>query len=113
MDNRFKVDCSVTALLLFFHDKDFKGKTTRSKAFEEFDKYRPAPFSDMWLNILLKQPAEKLIIALHTIRTHQEVRPSALGGVPPFRQNTFLTGTRMDKFCHGHWAILPHPSPCT
>jgi hypothetical protein len=56
MDNHFKVACLVVALLLFFHDKDFKGKTARGETFEECDKYRPAPLSDMWLNILLKQP---------------------------------------------------------
>jgi hypothetical protein len=92
MENKFKVACSVAALLMFFH---FKEKTIRGNAFEDCDTYRPAPLSDMWKNILLKQPAEKLSIALHTILTHQEVRLSALGGVPPFRQNTFLTGTLM------------------
>jgi hypothetical protein len=58
----------------------------------------------MWQHILLKQPVGKLSIALHTILTHQEVRPSSLGGVPCFRQNTFLTGTLIDKFRQGHWA---------
>jgi hypothetical protein len=57
----------------------------------------------MLQNVLIKQPAEKLSIALNTILTHQEVRPF-LGGVPPFRQNTFLSGTLMDKFCKGDWA---------
>jgi hypothetical protein len=47
---------------------------------------------------------EKLSIAQHVILAHQEVRPSALGGVPPFRQNMFLTCTLMDKFLQGHWA---------
>jgi hypothetical protein len=112
-DNRFKVACSVAALLLFFHDKDFKGKTARGKVFEECNKYRPAPLSDMWLNILLKQPAEKLSIALHMILTHQEVRHSALGGVPPSRQNTLLTCTLMDKFRQGHWACRAELPPTT
>jgi hypothetical protein len=53
MDNRFKVACSVDALLLFFHNKDFKVKTSRGKEFEECDKYRPAPLSDMWLMIFI------------------------------------------------------------
>jgi hypothetical protein len=82
MDNRFKVACSVDALFLFFHDKDFKGETARGEAFGECDKYRLAPLSDMWFNILLKQPAERLSIALQKILAHQEVKPSALGRVP-------------------------------
>jgi hypothetical protein len=89
---------------MFFHDKDFKGKTIMGDVFKDYDKYRPVPLSDMWQQILRKQPTEKLRIALHTILTHQEVRPSALGGVPHFRQNRFLTGTIMEKFCQGHWA---------
>jgi hypothetical protein len=62
----------------------------------------PAPLSDMWINILMKQPVEKLSIALHTILAHQEVRHSALGGVPPSRKNMFITGTLMDKFRQVH-----------
>jgi hypothetical protein len=103
-DNKFKVSCSVAALLMFLQDKDFKGNTTRGEAFQECDNCRPSPLSDMWQNILLKQPTEKLSKALHTILTHQEVRPSALGGVPPFHKNTLLTGTLMDNFCQGNWA---------
>jgi hypothetical protein len=103
-DNELKVACSVAALIMFFHYNDFKGKTSRGDAFEDCDKYRPAPLSDMWQNILLKRPAEKLSIAMHTILTHQEVCPSTLGGVPPFRKNTSLTGTLMDNFNQGHWA---------
>jgi hypothetical protein len=91
----------VAAVFLFFIDNDFKGKTTRGEAFKECNNYHPAPLSDMWHNILLKQPAGKLSIALYTILTHQEVRPSAWDGVTPFRQNTFLTGTLMDKFRQG------------
>jgi hypothetical protein len=83
-DNHFKVACKMAALLILFCDKDFKGKTAQGEAFEECDKYRPAPLSDMWLNIMLKQPAENLSIYLHTLLTHQEVRPSSLGSVPPF-----------------------------
>jgi hypothetical protein len=64
------VACSVAALLLLFHDKDFKVKIARGEVFEECDKYRPAPLLDMWLNILLKHPAERLILDLHTIITH-------------------------------------------
>jgi hypothetical protein len=100
-DNRFKVACSVVTLLFFFHDKDFKGKTAPGKSFEECGKYCPAPLLDMWINILLKYPAEKLSIALTTILIHQEVRPSAL--VLSIK-NTFLTGNLMDKFRQGHWA---------
>jgi hypothetical protein len=37
----------------------------------------------MWLNILFKQPVEKLSITLNTILTHQEVGLSALGSAPP------------------------------
>jgi hypothetical protein len=110
-DNTFKVACSVAALLLFFHDMDFKGKTTRGETFEECDKYHQAPLSYMWQNILLKQPAEKLSIALHTILTHQEVRPYALGGFRPFRQNTLLIGTLMDKFRQGNRACIAEPPP--
>jgi hypothetical protein len=33
-DKRFKVACSVAALLLLFREKDFKGKTARGDAFE-------------------------------------------------------------------------------
>jgi hypothetical protein len=110
-DNHFKVACLVATLLLLFHDKDFKGKKTRGKASEECNKYRPAPLSDMWLNILLKQAAEKLIIDLHTILTQQEVRPSAMGGVPSFLQSTFITGTLMDKFHQGHWACRAELPP--
>jgi hypothetical protein len=102
MDNHFKVASLVAVLLLFFHDKDDKGLTARGEAFKECDKYRPAPLSDMWLNILLKKPAEMMSIALHMILTHQEVRPSALGIVPSFWKNRFLTGTLMDKFRQGH-----------
>jgi hypothetical protein len=47
MDNHFKVACLVVALLLFFHDKDFKGKTAQGEAFKECNKYRPVPLSDM------------------------------------------------------------------
>jgi hypothetical protein len=110
-DTRFKVACSLAALLPFFHDKDFKGKTARGNAFEECDKYFPAPLSDMWLNTLLKHPAEKLSIVLTTILTHQEVRPSSLGGVPPFHQNIFLTGNLVDKFRQGHWTCRADTPP--
>jgi hypothetical protein len=89
---------------MFFHHKDSNGKTTRGDAFEECEKYRPSPLSGTWQKILLKQLAEKLIIALHTILNHQEVRPSALGDVPPFWQKMFLTGTLMEKFRQGNWA---------
>jgi hypothetical protein len=65
----------------------------------------------MWQNIMIKQPAEKISIALQTILTHQEVRPSALGGIPPFRQNMFLTGALMDKFRQGHWACQSELPP--
>jgi hypothetical protein len=109
--NKFKVACSVAALLMFFHDKYFKGKTTRGDVFEDCDKYRPGPLSYMWQNILLKQPAEKLSIDLHTILTHQEVRSSSLDGIPPFRQNTFLAGALIDKFRQGHWACRSEPPP--
>jgi hypothetical protein len=95
-DDRLKVACSVAALLRFFHNKDFKGKTAHGDEFEECDKYHPSPISNIWLNILLKHPAKKLSIALTTILTHQEVQPSALGGTPPsFRHNRFLTDTLM------------------
>jgi hypothetical protein len=86
-DNCFKVAYSVAALLLFFHDKDFKGKTALGDAFEEHGKYRPVPLSDMWFNILLKHPVKKIRIKLNKILTHQEVRPSALGGAPPLSGN--------------------------
>jgi hypothetical protein len=81
-ESRFRVACSVAAQLLFFHNKDFKGKTARGDAFQDSAKYRTAPQSDRWLAILLKQPTEKLSIALMTIVAHQEVRPSALGRIP-------------------------------
>jgi hypothetical protein len=55
-ENRFRVACSVESLILFFNNKDLKGKTARGDAFQERDKYRPAPLSERWLNILLKQP---------------------------------------------------------
>jgi hypothetical protein len=29
---------------------------------------------------------------------HQEARTSALGGIPPFQKNTFLSGKLMEKF---------------
>jgi hypothetical protein len=96
---------------VFFHDKDFKGKTSRGNAFEDCDKYRSSSLSDMLQNILIKQPAEKLSISLHTIITHQEVRPSALGGGPTFQKNTFLTRTLMDEFHQGHWACQSDPPP--
>jgi hypothetical protein len=73
-ETNFKVACSVAALLMFFHDKDFKGNTSRGDAFRDCDKYRPVPLSYMWQKILLKQPAEKQSIALHSILIHQEVR---------------------------------------
>jgi hypothetical protein len=65
----------------------------------------------MWLNILLKQPAEKLSIIVTTILTHQEVRPSDLGVVPPFQKNTFLAGTLMDKFRQVHWTCRAELPP--
>jgi hypothetical protein len=110
-ENKLKVACSVAALLMFFHDKDFKGNTSRGDAFKDCDKYHLALLSDMWQNILIKQPAENLSIALHNILINQEVRPSALGGVPSFWQNTFLTGTLMDKFLQGCWACRSDPPP--
>jgi hypothetical protein len=51
-----------------------------------------------------EKPEKTSSITLTTILTNQEVRPSTLGGVPPFRQNSLLVGTRMDKFRQGHWA---------
>jgi hypothetical protein len=42
-DNKFKVAYSVAALLMFFHDEDFKGKTSRGNAFEDCDNYCPPP----------------------------------------------------------------------
>jgi hypothetical protein len=55
IESRFRVACSEAAMLLFFHDKDFKVKTAGG-AFQDCDKYRPAPLSNMWLKILLKHP---------------------------------------------------------
>jgi hypothetical protein len=40
-DNTFKVACSVDALLMFFHDTDFKGKTSRGDTFQDCNKYHP------------------------------------------------------------------------
>jgi hypothetical protein len=32
MENHFRVACSVAALLLFFHDREFRGKTAKGDA---------------------------------------------------------------------------------
>jgi hypothetical protein len=85
MDNYFRVGCSVAALLLFFYDREFHGQTARGDTFLDSDNCRPAPLSDMWLNILLKQRSANLSITLTTILIYQEARMSALGGIPPFR----------------------------
>jgi hypothetical protein len=103
-DNHFKVSCSMVALLLFFHDPDFRGKTA---TFMDSDKYQPTPLSGMCINILLKQPAAKLSIALTTILNHQETRPLDLGGIPHFRQNTFLSGELMETYGRGTGPVEP------
>jgi hypothetical protein len=112
-DNKFKVAFSVAALLVFFYDKYFKVKIKQGRSVEGVRQVPPSTFVGHVKNILLKQPAGKLSIALHTILAHQEFRPSALGGVPPFRQNTFLTGTLMDKFHQENWACRSELPPTT
>jgi hypothetical protein len=122
-DNRFKVACSVAALLLFFHDKDFKGGTTRGEVFEKCDKYRPAPLSDMWLNILLKH------------RSAHDSRPPRSQTFPLGRRSTFPAEHVPHRHHHGQvppgplrlqsqaspysrrneipFHVLPRPSPAT
>jgi hypothetical protein len=52
----------VVALLLFFHDPDFRRKTAKCCGFSDNDKYRPALLSDIWINILLKHTlSDKLV----------------------------------------------------
>jgi hypothetical protein len=79
MDNHFRVACSVAALLLFFHDRDFRINIIRGDTFLDSD----ASLSEIWLNILLKKPAAKLSITLMTILTHQEARCRPWAA-PPF-----------------------------
>jgi hypothetical protein len=98
--------CSFSSMI-----RTSKGQQPQGGTLEQCDEYHPVSLSYMWLNILLKQPTEKLSIAFTTILAHQEVWPSALGGVPPFQQNAFLTGNLMDKFHHGHWACRANTPP--
>jgi hypothetical protein len=104
MNNLFKVACSVVTFLLFFPDPDFCVKTATCGSLSDGDKYWPGPISAMSINILLKQPEAKLSIVLTSILTHQEMRPSDLGGVPTFPENIFLSDEFMYKFRKGDWA---------
>jgi hypothetical protein len=103
----------MVEFILFFHDPYFRGETMICGSFSNSDKYRPVPLSDIWINILIKQPAAKMIISLIIILTHQYTPPSDLGGFPPFRKNAFLSGELIEKFRKGqlacHTDIRPTP----
>jgi hypothetical protein len=110
-DTYFKVACSMVALLIFFHNPYFHGKTATCGSFLDSDNYRLDPLSCMWISILLNHPTAKLSITLMTILAHQETHPSDLGGVPPFWQNKILSSELIEKFSKGHCACCAKIQP--